>query len=396
MPVYIEYMKKRFFIFNSILCLLLTGCSSSGNSTASAASTVAESNVSYKEDDYLVFNQSCFSNNGYFYFDTTGINFVDLGNMKNYPLEHHQAEDIGEADMSSIGLIWFYDRKAGYTKLEGEGGYLSFYTCDIDGTNETELARYSEDSSVIVGTSRKGILYQGTMYLSIQSAALSSSNNAEVLCSLDMKTGTIKEITPVVKSNGSGMELCFVYENALYFMTQCDLDTDEFTDYYNLYRYDLNEESVTLLRNDLPSTFSLNTAPASQYIYGSLPLEDPLRNGEALQFYQYDLESNEVTEKTFTYSLKDDESMWPGAMFDDFVQIRVMNDAGTYMDTIFYHPETGETEYYSQDAYFIPSYKNDTYVFGYTSDTSEDYLFSLLTIDEFNNREFDKAIKVIK
>lgn len=386
-------MKQKFYVFGSLLCLLLTGCSPKIDTSYSLN---LESTTLFAEDSYLSFGQTCFSNNGYFYYDNSGINFVDLGNMKNYSLDHHQTNDIGDQYMSNIGLVWFYDDHIGYSKIGENGGYLSFYECNIDGANEIELARFNGDTSIIAGTSRKGIIYQDTMYLSIQLIGLSSSSYSEVLCSVDMKTGKIKELTPFIKSDGSGIELCFVYEDALFFITKSNLESDEFTDYYNLYKYNLNDLSITLLRDDLASVFSVSYLPTSQYVYYASSTEDGARNGEALEFYQYDIENNEITLKSFAYPLNDDESMWLGSSFDDFVQVRIMDDEGTYMDTIFYHPLTGEIEYYKQNEYFIPYYKNDMYILGYTYDSSEEYLFSLLTIDEFNSREFDKAIKVTK
>lgn len=389
-------MNKKTLMIGSTLCLLLTGCSSANTSidTNTASSITEEETVSFVEDSYLVFNQGCFSNNGYFYVDATGFHVVDLETMQDNPLGYHQAADIGEDNLVNIGLNWFYDGKVCYTKIEDGGTYIGFYMCDIDGTNETELTRYSLSPYKIIAASSKAILCQDTMYVSFYLLDESSSMNFEVLCAVNMNSGEIREITPLTASYGTTFNLCFGYQNAFYFTSVINIDTGEYSDYYNLYRYDPNEQSLTLVRNDLNYTFNVDTMPVSQYIYyGS---ENTSQNGEDLKFYEYDLSTNEVHTVYFTYPLNENEHMWFGRMFNDFVEIYVSDADSTYMNTIFYYPQTGGVEYYSQDAAFIPSDQNDTYVLGYTSDTSENYLFSVLTVEDFNNRAFDQAVKVTK
>lgn len=386
-------MNRKILTIGSMLCLFLTGCSSASTSaSASAVSSSVEEEteeVTYAADTYLVFHQACFSNNGYFYFDASGFNYVDLADMTNYPIEQHQSADIGDQYMGTLGLTWFYDGKVCYSKIQEDGAYIGFYMCDRNGENETEFSRYSVSDALIASIGSKGILYKDTAYISI-----SSSAGTEVLCAIDMKSGEIREITPLVSSDGTVINICFVYQDALYFTSRVELETNAFTDYYNLYRYDLNSLSTTLLRNDLNYTFNADTMPSSQYIYyGS---ENTAQNGQELKFYEYDLSTNEIHTISFTYALNENEYMWFASMFNDFAIIRVSDNEGTYTNTIFYHPQTGETEYYSQDASFIPSAVNDTYVLGYTYDASENYLFSLLTTAQFSERAFDKAIKVMK
>ena len=366
------------------LSVLLSGCS-----TPAAPKVIP--------DEYVYSSVGSFSNNGYFYLgmdEKAGLHFADPGNHKVYDLAHHQMEDDEAFSPVFIGFVSFYDGKILYSRLEEESTSAVIYACSPDGTNETKAAVYTMDEDGMYTGIREAILYKDHLYFSLCSMAYGNAQMEEVLCDLDLKTGKTEELTGKVKSNGYSVIPLFVYENSLYFNTETDLDTNEFSDAYILYKYDIDTKEIEKLNDQLPASLHLEHMPENEYIYFNPP-NTTAENGE-LPFLQYDLKTNEITKQVFKYETKEGETMFLSYPFAEFAQIRIMKKDGSGPDTIFYDPQTGKTEYFCSEESFRPSRMNSSYILGYQSVQEEGYLCSIISKEDFANRDFSKAVRIMK
>ncbi len=376
-------MKKIIYVIIGIV-MFLAGCSAPAEPAAIP-------------DEYVYCSVESFSNNGYFYLgmdEKAGLHFADPGNHKVYDLAHHQMEDDETFNPVFIGFVSFYDGKILYSKLEEGGASSVIYACSPDGTNETRVAAYTMEEDGRYSCINEAILCRDHLYFSLNSTVFGTAHNEEVLCDLDLKTGKTEELTEKVKSNGYSVIPLFVYENSLYFNTETDLDTNEFSDTYILYKYDIDTKEIEKLNDQLPASLHLEHMPENEYIYFNIP-NTVSENGE-LHFLQYNLKTNEITEQVFTYETKEGERMYLSYPFAEFARIRVMTDDGSSPDMIFYNPQTGKTEYFSSEESFIPSRMNSSYILGYQSVQEEGYLGSIISKEDFANRDFSKAVRIMK
>ena len=349
------------------------------------------------KDEYLYCSTECFSDNGLFYIGMDGqggLHFTDPGNFRNYDLSYHQMKDDETMNPVYIGFVCFYDGRVVYSKLEDNSTSLVIYECSPDGTEESRITVYSANGKGQYEAVREAFLYHDSLYFSRVFVNFGNSAMEEVLCSLNLKTGKTEELTAQVKSNGSSLIPAFIYDDCLYFNSEVNLETNEFSDAFILYRYCFGTGRTEEMNDQLVYPLHLKDMPESEYVYfgtGNAVSED-----DQLLFMQYDLKTNEITEQIFEYDLDEGDVMYSGTSFSDFIQIRIMKKDSEYPDTVFYYPQTGIAEYFEADDAFIPSLMNSSYILGYEKTDAEGYMFSMIGKDDFEERNFSKAVRISK